>query len=693
MSRSIYDPSISNNLGLKAIVPIKLGGTGATSAGVADDTLDVLSEEDLNIAQGVLSIGADGKIALARVPTGVSGGAITMNADGEISATVIPSDVGSGAVAVDGTTTAYLDHDNLYTISNYDSFNSYTVSATNGTVSRAGSIITYRPLTAGSGGFTVNGKVFTIPVAASGVVTPDITSPVNNATEISQLPTFTSSAFGYIGGAQTQDQVRWEVSAASNFATLTQYYEGTSNLTSWTVPTELVQGGHYYVRVKHHSVLGGWSAWSATIAFDVYVFQGWVRKFTATTSSEDIYGVATDSSNNVYVVGRYAVSSVYYAWISKWTPEGTFVWSRQVITPGGIYTDSYNDITIDRYDNIYVVGQSGGSSGEPGLSRWATDGTLVWHRRIPDSDISNFLTVLTDADGNIYTAGSWLTVGVPNTAGSLLVKWSPAGNILWQRDFTSTNENPFISLTLSESGNIYTVGQYNELEATLMCWDNDGTLLWNKRLNNSAYSKKPNFLSVTTDADGNIYAAGSEATSSYTYGLLTCWSPDGTLQWQRVTNSSNYKFTKVVVQGDKIYVAGTNFPSDSAGFISCWSLDGLTVYWKRMLDWSAGKIQFSGMSIDSNQDLYVAGTLIPTSGSNYDSILTKVPKGGSIPSGALTGSGMTAISWAINMATVTGGLTSVVSPSLPVPVATTCSVTAPEPTITTPALTQYFSEY
>ena len=47
-----------------------------------------------------------------------------------------------------------------FTISDYDAYSTYTLSTSNGTVTRSGNIITYTPSTAGTnaGSFVVNGR-------------------------------------------------------------------------------------------------------------------------------------------------------------------------------------------------------------------------------------------------------------------------------------------------------------------------------------------------------------------------------------------------------------------------------------------------------------------------------------------------------------------------------------------------------
>lgn len=51
-----------------------------------------------------------------------------------------------------------------FTITNWDSFTTYTVATTNGTVSQANGTVTYTPSATGAGGFTINGRSISLTV-------------------------------------------------------------------------------------------------------------------------------------------------------------------------------------------------------------------------------------------------------------------------------------------------------------------------------------------------------------------------------------------------------------------------------------------------------------------------------------------------------------------------------------------------
>ncbi len=68
MGRKIINPIYFNDIGLDNIVPVKLGGTGASSADVASLTLNFVSKSMVGAANGVAALDANGLIPIAQIP-------------------------------------------------------------------------------------------------------------------------------------------------------------------------------------------------------------------------------------------------------------------------------------------------------------------------------------------------------------------------------------------------------------------------------------------------------------------------------------------------------------------------------------------------------------------------------------------------------------------------------------------------
>lgn len=101
------------------------------------------------------------------------------------------------------------------------------------------------------------------------VTTPSITSPADEATDIGETPTLTSSAFAVTSGSDTHASSDWQIASDSGFSSIVvQTTDDASNLESWTVPSgNLSTSTTYYARVRHTGAAEGDSAWSATVSF------------------------------------------------------------------------------------------------------------------------------------------------------------------------------------------------------------------------------------------------------------------------------------------------------------------------------------------------------------------------------------------------------------------------------------------
>lgn len=180
--------------------------------------------------------------------------------------------VAGGGCALLGDVLAYVSETKTYAITDYNSFSTYSVSASAGTVSIAGDQITFNaPATSQSVVLTVTKDGldfdFAINVLPYGVQTPTNVSPSNGATDQNGSVTLTASAFGWLGVADTHASSDWQVATDSGFTSLVANVIGdTVNKTSYTV-TGLSTSQTYYWRVRYTGASNGTSDWSTPTTF------------------------------------------------------------------------------------------------------------------------------------------------------------------------------------------------------------------------------------------------------------------------------------------------------------------------------------------------------------------------------------------------------------------------------------------
>lgn len=224
------------------IVGIPNGGTNADTAPVAVTNLGGLRRSTAGQANKPVPIGSNGKIDISFFDA-VSGNYVSLTG---------PNSVVANEVAI-------------FNITNYDSWKSYTVSATVGTVSRNGSVITYTAPASGTNcGFTINGRNIDLSILDPYVAAPEISFPYFD------FNTAVSTAFSVIGGSDTHEGSDWQLATDDNFTNIIhQLVNDNTNKLSWNISSYISNGNTYSIRVRHKSANYNYSEWSSIYTFTV----------------------------------------------------------------------------------------------------------------------------------------------------------------------------------------------------------------------------------------------------------------------------------------------------------------------------------------------------------------------------------------------------------------------------------------
>ena len=141
-------------------------------------------------------------------------------------------------------------------------------------------------------------------------------------------------------------------------------------------------------------------------------------------------GIAIDSTDNIYVVGYTDSDGAgdFDLLVAKYNAAGVIQWQR---TLGGTGSDIGFGIAVDSTDNIYVVGytDSDGAGGNDFLiAKYNSSGVIQWQRTLggAGNDIGRGIAV--DTSDNIYLQGSTDSSG-EGLADLLLVKLPNDGSL------------------------------------------------------------------------------------------------------------------------------------------------------------------------------------------------------------------------------------------------------------------------
>jgi hypothetical protein len=416
--------------------------------------------------------------------------------------------------------------------------------------------------------------------------------------------------------------------------------------------------------------------------------------------------VAIDGSGNVFAVGSQVGKGQFsYGGVSatgtadenamlvKYDSSGTAQWARTV-SAGSEYSVFYG-VAVDSSGNVYAAGYQGGSTANtygPSVSatgtgvenviivKYDSSGTAQWARTVSaGSGYSHFYSVAVDSDGNVYAAGyqsgsdaytydAGLSVtGTSSDMNVILVKYSSSGTAQWARTVSAgSGSSRFNGVAVDSVGNVYAAGyQHNifaytygpDVSATgtfageniiLVKYAPDGIAQWARTVSTGLGNSYLDGVAV--DGVGNVYAAGYQHNNgAYTYGpgvsatgssednnpVLVKYNSSGTAQWARtIIGGSGYsRFIGVSVDssgnvfaaghqvgsGPFTYGPGVGATGTYAGenvILVKYEPDGIA-QWARTVSAGSSSSIFSDVSVDSTGNVYTVGTQLGTENYTY----------------------------------------------------------------------------
>jgi len=304
------------------------------------------------------------------------------------------------------------------------------------------------------------------------------------------------------------------------------------------------------------------------------------------------------------MLNRYSLSGLLSGLALAFAPLSSsaqsFNWAKSGGTRGyAVTTDAnHNTIVVGTYNDMAQFGSVNlpyYGMGNGFVVKYDVSGNVAWAKGFGGSQNDHACAVATDAVGNVYVCGYYLSPdGVKFTAsdsltqtgvGSLfLAKYDASGNFLWVKKGTlGGNSNSIASaLHMTAAGELIMGGTYcNSLtfgsttitggvsNLFLAKFDTSGNAVWMK----SGTSTSSCLLNaVTSDASGNIYATGKVSNGiNWGTGLLvnqnggdqvivTKFNSSGALQWLKHEGNLHMAGTT-----ENMYDSGNGIGVDAAG--------------------------------------------------------------------------------------------------------------------------------
>lgn len=329
--QSGYPPSSKQ----KTVTSVAKGGTNASSA-----------------YQAVINLGGINK-DLINSPNGIA----RLNGVGVISTDNLPSLITTGAT-VNGPVSLTVNQVQAYTITNFNNFKLYTITAITGSVSVSGATITYTaPATGGAGGFIVNGRNINITIIPIKPAAPTITYPTFNASNIAVNAALTANAFAMITGSDTHISSDWQIASDNAFTNIVaQTLNDTTNKTSWTISPSIANNVTYYLRVRYKGTTYGYGDWSSTIIFttgtanNVTTEEAVLVPLSGDASNSGLFGasVTIDGVGNRVAISQIGALGVFVFLRtgSNWALETKIIPSDVIVSDKVGYSISFGNTGV-----------------------------------------------------------------------------------------------------------------------------------------------------------------------------------------------------------------------------------------------------------------------------------------------------------------------------------------------------------
>lgn len=256
-------------------VPIASGGTGAVSAAQAAVALGLETYHNANSRNR----------------------AVVLDSNGEVDKSLLSANVGSKEHALVGPTSMVANIANIYTVTDYDSFDEYSIVATNASVSRVNNVLTIVPtIGASEVVLRINTREYTIPVSNASSIKPTITQPTAGYASVGNSYVFRSSDYVAPSTGITHLNSDWEIALDMNFSKVVfSSYASSSNKTTWPV-AGLIANTTYFVRVRHRNSDNSVTNWSTSVLFSTKA------TFVPTTLAQTIGSLGlSDVNDNIGV--------------------------------------------------------------------------------------------------------------------------------------------------------------------------------------------------------------------------------------------------------------------------------------------------------------------------------------------------------------------------------------------------------
>ena len=283
-------------------------------------------------------------------------------------------------------------------------------------------------------------------------------------------------------------------------------------------------------------------------------------------------GVAVAPDGSVYVAGStYSFGTGVEAgdsdaFLLKYAPDGSIAWQKTYgvgrSEPFLAANEVATDVAVGADGAVYLTGFT--NTGHAFLVRFDPAGNLLWQRGWGGDGFDLPHAVEIAGDGSVYITGFTNSFGAGDQD-AFLVKYTPGGSVVWERTWGGAGLDAAQDVAVAADGSVYIAGDTNSFfanDAFVLKYDPDGAVVWERAWREGTIGDISGALGVDTAADGSVYVTGSASLDRVGQNIfLLKFNAGGGLLWQKTWGARQESALGVAVAADgNIYVTGnTNF--------------------------------------------------------------------------------------------------------------------------------------
>ncbi len=342
--------------------------------------------------------------------------------------------------------------------------------------------------------------------------------------------TLDDTQFVYVAGFTNRllnllgDYVVIKYNAATGDTVWVRTYDGSAHGLDYATSLALDSQHNIYVTgsaTMNGLVLGNIDY--VTLKYDINGNLLWTADYDGPARSEDdAYKVKVDGLNNVIVTG-YSKNGLLgtgdYATV-KYNQNGAQLWAERYDGPGH-GDDIAHDVAIDNANNVFVTGESQGSSSglDYATIKYNSSGVQQWVARYNgpgNGEDRAYAIVVDNTDSPVITGES---VGTGSLHDYATVKYDQNGNQQWASRYNGpgNGEDRAYAIVVDNTDNVFVTGESggnnSGQDYATVKYNNSGSQQWAVIYNGPGNSTDRAYAIVVDNTD-NVYVTGTSQHSS-----------------------------------------------------------------------------------------------------------------------------------------------------------------------------------